>query len=230
MDGTTLLPELLSNNARGTIYYRFENGYFDNITRESTDTKLLYLFTQSPSQWADYQGDEIMVAGLYDFTLKLPRVPKDGTYEIRMGVSHNTLRGMCQIYFGSDPDRLTPAGLPYDMRQEANENNPSIPWVEDGEDWTVNRENDKNLRNQGYMKGPKYYTVTNGNADTPIRQRGGIYACIRRIITTADMKADQDYYLRFKTALKKTDSQFFFDYLEYASTNIYNGPTPEDIW
>lgn len=44
------------------------------------------------------------------------------------------------------------------------------------------------------------------------------------------MKADQDYYLRFKTALKKTDSQFFFDYLEYASTNIYNGPTPEDIW
>lgn len=230
MDATTILHEMLSNNVRGTIYYRFENGYFDNITRESSDTKLLYLFTQSAASWRDYQGDELMVAGLYDFTMKLPRVPKDGTYEIRMGTSHNSLRGMCQIYFGSDPDRLTPAGLPYDMRQPAGADSPTIPWIEDGDDWTVNRENDKNLRNQGYMKGPQYFTVVNGNADTPCRQAGGAQACLRRIITVADMKADQDYYLRFKTALKKTDSQFFFDYLEYASTNVYNGPTPEDIW
>ena len=173
---------------------------------------------------------ELVSNNVYDFTLKIPRVPKDGTYEIRMGVAQNSLRGMCQIYFGDDPDRLTPAGLPYDMRQLATPDNPSIPWIDDGEDWTVNFENDKNLRNQGYMKGPQYYTVTNGKADTPVRRRGNEWACLRRIITVVDMKSDKDYYLRFKTALKKTDSQFYCDYIEYASTSVFNGPVSEDIW
>ena len=63
-------------------------------------------YLQAGGAWRDYQADEVMVAGLYDFVLKLPPVPVDGTYEIRMGASHNTLRGMAQIYFGSDPLRL----------------------------------------------------------------------------------------------------------------------------
>ena len=229
-DVTTALPELLSNNVRGSVYTRFENGYFDNISREAPDTKLLYLMPQGAWSWNDYQGDEFMVSGLYDFTMKLPPVPQDGTYEIRMGVAQNSLRGMCQIYFGSDPDRLMPAGLPYDMRQEPKPTNPTFPFVPDGDDWLVNTENDKNLRNQGYMKGPQYFTVTNGNADITVRQRSGTALGVRRIVTIADMKANETYYLRFKTALKKTDSQFFMDYFEFASTTVYNGPTAEDIW
>lgn len=230
MDMTTILPELLSNNVRGTIYTRFENGYFDNITNESTDTKLLYLMPQGAVGWFNYQGDEFMVSGLYDFTLKLPPVPADGTYEIRMGVAHNCLRGMCQIYFGDDPNRLTPAGLPYDMRQYPEPNNPAIPWIDDTDDWVVNREVDKNLRNQGYLKAPNYYTRCTGNADTPVRRCGGDNGAVRRIITVTNMEAGKNYYLRFKSALKKTDSQFYMDYVEYASTAVYNGPTVEDIW
>ena len=230
MDMTTLLPELLSNNIRGTIYTRFENGFFDNITQESSDTKLLYLMPQGASGWFNYQGDEFMVSGLYDFVLKLPPVPYDGTYEVRMGVAHNSLRGMCQIYFGEDPNRLTPAGLPYDMRQYPEPTNPAIPWHDDTDDWVVNREVDKNLRNQGYMKAPNYYTRATGNADVPVRSCGGANGAVRRIITVANMEAGKNYYLRFKTALKKTDSQFYMDYVEYASTTVYNGPTVEDIW
>ena len=230
MDMVTMLPELLTNNVRGTVYTRFENGYFKNITRESPDTKLLYLYPQYAAGWFNYQGDEIMVSGVYDFTMRLPRVPKDGVYEVRMGVSHNPLRGMCQIYFGSDPDRLEPAGLPYDMRQPVLSTNPALPWEADGEDWTVNRENDKNLRNQGYMKASQYVTRVNGQGDIPVRGCNGSNGVVRRIITVADMKADRDYYLRFKSALKKNDSQFDGDYIEYASTAVYNGPTAEDIW
>lgn len=181
-------------------------------------------------QDGSYQGDEIMVSGVYDFTMRLPRVPKDGVYEVRMGVSHNPLRGMCQIYFGSDPDRLEPAGLPYDMHQPVLSTNPALPWEADGEDWTVNRENDKNLRNQGYMKASQYVTRVNGQGDIPVRGCNGSNGVVRRIITVADMKADRDYYLRFKSALKKNDSQFDGDYIEYASTAVYNGPTAEDIW
>ena len=229
IDVTAMLPELISNNFRGDIYRRFDNGYFDNISREAPDTKLLYLMCPGGG-WSDYQGDEFMVAGLYDFTLKLPPVPKDGTYEIRMGVAHNSLRGMCQIYFGGDPDRLMPAGLPYDMRQPGEPSNPAIPWVADGDDWQINYEIDRNLRNQGFMKGPQYFHVTGNDVSMPVRQRPAPWSCLRRIITVAYMEADKDYYLRFKTALKNTDSQFFMDYFEFASTSVFNGPVAEDIW
>lgn len=233
VDITTMLPEIASNSFRGNGYYRFPNGYFGNITNESSGTVLLYLcdaYSPSGGAWRDYQGDEVMVAGLYDFVLKLPPVPKDGTYEIRMGASHNTLRGMAQIYFGSDPLRLVPAGLPYDMRQTVGTS--AIPWVADGDDAAVNAENDKNMRNQGYMKAPNYFCLTNGkgSAEDVVRNIGGSSAALRRIVTVSEMSANKSYYLRFKSALKKLDSQLFLDYFEIVPTSVYNGVSAEDIW
>lgn len=231
-DVSTVLHELISNNIRRGEYTIMPNGYFDNIMNESQDCKLLYLYeglSPRAGGWADYQGDEFMVSGLYDFTMKLPPVPKDGTYEIRMGVSMNSLRGMCQIYMGEEPNKLLPVGLPFDMRDVPSETevNPAIPWVKDGEDDQTNIENDKNLRNQGYMKGPRYFFRGNGDGSGNIRDYSG---AIRRIVTVMDMKAGKSYYIRFKSALKKLDSQFFMDFFEYAPSNIFNGATPEDIW
>lgn len=228
VDMTTMLPEILSNNVRNSQYCYFPKGYFDNISNESTSTVMLYLVDHTGANWRDYQGDEIMASGQYDFILKLPPVPKDGTYEIRMGVSNNSLRGMVQLYFGSDPLRLAPVGLPYDMRQSV----PSvaIPWVKDEDDAQTNAENDRNMRNQGYMKAPQYFCTTNGKGDTPVRNVGGSEAALRKIVTVANMKANETYYMRFKSALKKSDSQFFMDYFEYVPTSIYNGVEEEDIW
>lgn len=229
-DVSTVLHELISNNIRRGEYTIMPNGYFENIVNESQDCKLLYLYeglSGAGGNWVDYQGDEFMVSGLYDFTMQLPPVPKDGTYEIRMGVSLNSLRGMCQIYMGEEPNKLLPVGLPFDMRDTPSADNPAIPWVIDGEDDQTNIENDKNLRNQGYMKGPRYFTVGDGKGETTVRDRSG---AIRRIITVMDMKAGKTYYVRFKSALKKLDSQFFMDFFEYAPSNIFNGATPEDIW
>lgn len=231
VDMVTMLPELITNGNRGIRRYTlFEKGYIKNVSNESSDTHFIYLMAGTGAGWNDYQGDEFLICGLYDFTLKLPPVPKKGTYELRMGTALNSMRGMAQIYFGSDPLRLSPAGLPYDMRQTVNESNVEIPWKADTEDDEENAENDKNLRNHGYLKGPNYFTVTDGKAETPVRMRSGGTACIRRIITTAEMDPDKTYYLRFKTALKKLDSQFFLDYFEFVPTTIYNGVLPEDIW
>lgn len=230
IDLCTMLPEMASNSLRGKDYHLFPLGYFDNIMNESTDTKITYICDQGGGSWNDYQGDEFLFCGLFDFTLKLPPVPKSGTYEIRMGVGMNPMRGMAQIYFGSDPYRLSPAGLPYDMRQTVNENNTEIPWVADTDDDEVNAENDKNMRNHGYLKGPQYFTITDGKAETPVRMRSGTVACVRRIITVARMEPGKSYYLRFKSALKKLDSQFFLDYFEIVPSNIYNGTEAEDIW
>ncbi len=227
MDITTMLPEILSNSVRGGGLVAFPHEYFNNITSESSGTQLLYLVDFSGASWRDYQGDELMAVGQYDFILKLPPVPQTGTYEVRMGVSNNPLRGMIQMYFGSDPLRLAPVGLPYDMRQSV-EGNVNIPWVADVEDALTNAENDRNLRNQGYMKAPNYFTAT--GTETPVRNIGGAQAAIRKIVTTVTMKAGETYYMRFKSALKKADSQFFMDYFEYVPTSVYNGTTEEDIW
>ncbi len=228
-DITTMLPELASNNKRGGEYTYFPAGYFNNITNETTGTRCLYLMTSSAANWRDYQGDEMMFSGMYDFVLQLPPVPKTGSYELRMGMSMNTLRGMVQIYLGTDPNDLQPVGLPFDLRQKVT-NNPAIPWVEDTQDDVTDAENDKNMYNQGYLKGPKYFTICNGNGLETVRDAGGDAAAIRRIITAKDFDVNKTYYLRFKSALKKLDSQLFMDYFEFVPKSVYNGAEPEDIW
>ena len=221
----TYFPKLLSNRADGT------RGYFENIINESEDTKLLYLHAaqNGATNWKDYQGDEFMVSGVFDFTLRLPPVPKEDIYEIRMGLSNNSLRGMCQIYFGDDPKKLQPVGIPLDMRQPAT--NVNIGWKEDVTDAAANAEKDKNMRNQGYMMAPRFFTVTNGQGDITVRNRndGGNIA-FRRIVTTERLQPGKTYYLRFKSALDKNDSQFFSDYFEFVPRGVYNGAVAEDQW
>lgn len=239
-DITTMLPELLSSGCRTDLKYTHfpkltsaradgTRGFFRNIINESEGTRFAYLHAGDPQAgggWRDYQGDEFMVLGLYDFVLKLPPVPEAGMYEIRMGTSNNTLRGMCQIYFGDDPNNLTPAGLPLDMRQTAADN-PLIGFKGDTKDADANAETDKNMRNQGYMKAPRSFTVVNGKGDAGLRDFPQV---LRRIITQEYMEPGKTYYLRFKSALDKSDSQFFSDYFELVPRSVFNGQEPEDLW
>lgn len=81
------------------------------------------------------------------------------------------------------------------------------------------------MRNQGYMKAPKYMTFP--NTKNTFRASSGV---LRRIITQAYMEADKTYYLRFKSALRTTSAQFFVDYFEIVPRSVYNGVTSEDIW
>ncbi len=228
-DITTILPELLNNGCRSQSYQYFDsNSYFDNITGCSDDTKLLYLTTASQGAygWCDLEGDEFMVLGIYDFVLKLPPVPKEGLYEIRMGCSLNSLRGMCQIYFGEDPKSLLPVGLPFDMRMSTTDDN--VGWFNDGNlDEASIQEKDKNMRNQGYMKGPKIFCISNGDAATTARDYSGH---VRLIVTTVTLKPEKTYYMRFKSCLEDNASQFFSDYFEFCPRSVYNGIEPEDIW
>lgn len=230
VDFATIIHELSSNNLRLGKYSQFPAGYFENLPLQTTGSDVLYLFCayspRSATGWCNLQGDEMMVLGLYDVTFRIPPVPQANEYEIRLGVSHNNLRGMCQLYFGEDMNRLQPAGLPYDMRQSSS-NNVAIPWVQDVEDDAVNMENDKNLRNQGYMKGPMHFGWTDGKGTSMSRDYNGH---IRRIVATEYMEPGKSYYLRYKSALKKLDSQLQIDYIEIVPKEVYNGSEPEDIW
>ena len=100
-------------------------------------------------------------------------------------------------------------------------------------DEVINRENDKNLRNQGYMKGPKYYMMCDGLGpdSKTIREAADVdQPALRRIITTENLRADRTYYLRFKSALDSRDAQFFVDYFELVNSSVYNGAEAEDVW
>lgn len=236
VDVCTILPEILSNELRGRGAAYFLNGFFKNIMNESSGTEIYYLrqgYAGVGSGWRDYQGDELLITGRFDFVIKLPPVPKDGTYEIRMGVSNNSLRTMMQPYFGNSPYNMQPVSLPIDQREEVG-NIPGKPWVADTGDEETDRENDRNLRNQGYMKGSNYMMPAGSTAgDDGVFQTNRNLSgspALRRILTTQYMERGKSYYMRFKSAIESSTGQFQLDYFELVPSEVVNGTIPEDIW
>lgn len=233
IDATTILYELQSQDCRGKKIAYFPNDYFANISNVSTSTEIYYLqdgLCDNKGSWKDFQGDEFLLTGRFDFVLKLPPVPKAGSYEIRMGASLNDQRSMFQVYFGDSPDRTSPIGLPIDQRESVSMI-PGNPWVDDsGLSEASIRENDRNLRNQSYMKSPNYFTVDGSKGLTTTRNATPNSPALRRILTTQYMEPGKSYYLRFKSAVEASNKQFMLDYFEFVPVSIVNAVEPEDIW
>lgn len=226
------MPETMSNDMRVMDHFRRfyfpsdeEYQYFEDFNINTKDMTF-YILNGIDQNWPNYQADEVLCEGLYDVTVRVPPVPLDGIYEIRMGVStESPWRGICQVYFGSDKDKLYPAGIPVNMGKGGND--PTLGWEKDTEDDDYNAEIDKRMRNNGFMKGPEYFTQTPGGTDTGRT----IQKTTRRILLRTDMKADEVYYLRFKTVQDLMNKQLFVDYLEWCPKEVYDNPeNQEDIW
>ena len=230
---TTILYELQSQDARGKKIAYFPNDYFANISNASSGTKIYYLqhgYCADKGSWKDFQGDEFLVTGRFDFVMKLPPVPYAGTYEIRMGASLNPQRTMYQTYFGESPNATSPVGLPIDQREGVTLI-PGQPWVSDsGLGEAAINENDRNLRNQGYMKAPNYFCATDAKGKTTVRNATPNSPALRRIITTVYMEPGKSYYLRFKSAIEASNKEFQMDYFEFVPVSIVNATKSEDIW
>lgn len=234
-DVTALLPEMMTNNVRQYGHedrsdsWYFTKSYFKNVVNMSAQTEFEYLpntgYSGSIGNWMDYQIDEFNIRGNFDFTMKLPPVPYTGTYEIRYGINANNNRGMAQIYMGENPNNLPAIGIPLDLRATATTTS-ATGWASDnslGDEESIN-ENDKTMRNLGYMKGPKYVQLASGNT-----LRDGQNA-LRRIIYTGQLEAGKTYYIRFKSVLSGTSYEFFYDYLEFVPKSVYAGNKAEDKW
>ena len=233
-DICSLLPELINANCRikdskGSLgYWFYTHDYFENIPIMSNETEFCYLANErgngGSGSWTNYQIDEFNIRGVYDFVMKLPPVPYTGTYEIRYGVNANGNRGMAQIYVGKNPNNLPAIGIPLDLRIGGG--NALVGWQSDatlGSEDAIN-ELDKTMRLNGYMKGPKYFCP---GAGIPGRDCTN---CLRRIIFTGQLEAGETYYIRFKSVLSSTQTEFFYDYLELVPKSIYNGDIAEDKW
>ena len=90
----------------------------ENVVLNNAETRLR--LTGGLSEKEFYRGDCVWLDGMYDATFLLPVVPETDTYEIRIGYTADDGNGICQLYFGSNPNSLSPAGLPSDFRLSGN--------------------------------------------------------------------------------------------------------------
>lgn len=235
-DAWELQPEAMNNDMRlvsktDAIWYFSsdpDKQYFQNVTVNSKRTNFM-LLSGRDQNWPNYQGDELLAEGVYDITITLPPVPMTGVYEIRMGVStYSGTRGICQVYWGSRKDQLVPQGIPVNMQLGGNSENNMLGWEKDTEDDDYNAEVDKKMRNNGFMKGPKYIVASAGGTETNRMNAGAT----RRIVVRETMSPDVVYYMRFKTVQPDfTQKQLFVDYLEWCPKEVFDNPEfPEDIW
>lgn len=244
IDAGCMMPELMNNDVRShRAYYSYgatncrgiptNYRYIENI--EIKDGTLFYYLPGYLSSWHNLQGDEYNIIGRYDFTMKLPPVPRAGQYEIRFGVATGSrVRSMAQVYFGSNPNMMPAAGIPMDLRLGGLEKrdgsittDSGVGWEADTEDQEHNDEVAKRMRAKGFMKAPNLWTNSMGSS-TSIRT---FHYMTRRIMVNAYMMPYQNYYIRFKSVLDLEDREFYMDYFEYVAKEVYDNPyEPEDIW
>ena len=242
-DDISLLPEMMTNGLRridaaevknrngqasgsfgGDDAVRLPRNYCKNLVVYNEDNTELYYLPGQSVGWSNYQGDELLCMGPYDFAFRLPPVP-DGMYELRMGYTANGNRGMVQIYMGNSSvlDSLKTLDIPVDMRRTPEDNTDGSPDVFNGwclytktDDMGV--ETDAGMHNLGWMRGPLYYTVGPGGNTLARANREDL----RRVITK-DYFTQGEHWLRFKTVLpKNTSTEFHLDYIEFCPATVYN--------
>lgn len=239
-DFSSLLPELRNGNIRwskrgvaGSPTYTGKNvyclvekttmNYFEKSKHMRINNNETVLFYLCPKiNWQDFQGDEMMVGGKFDISYKLPPLPT-GNYEIRMGYSANTKRGIIQFYIN---DKVT--GIPQDLTIMPK----NYGWQSDLEAESRGDKNaiinDKNLKNKGYLKGPNTIRseqsvvkadIDNNGALTETLEFGNMRnatGAIRKVIAITYLKSDEENWFRMKNAKRgaETETQGMHDYIE----------------
>lgn len=218
-DISALVPELVTNDIRWTkngdagapgqsgnvnTYclcnetdnYMEHSRHFKQIAKES---RLYYLCPTG--SWINYQGDEFIATGKFDIAYKLPPVP-EGTYEIRVGYSQSSLRGIVQFYVD---DIIT--GIPIDLIKTGAD--PIVGWEDDESTEDNGVTNDKEMKNRGYLKGPSSYKWEGTTAREDVTS-------LRKVLVTKFLSADTDHWLRLKNVTPHDNGyrQIMHDYVE----------------
>lgn len=232
-DIMSLFPELTNNGVRWAPQDDYKltyipDGYCERFEVLSNDTHVMYLRPHASSLggYVNYQGDELLVTGTYDFRYRIPYVPA-GNYEVRFGFSQSTLRAVTQFYFDGKI-----CGIPVDMFYTDHNTDVVMGWFKETDDNgnPLTDEEikalDKTMRNHGFMKGPASCHPEQGKS-----MRESRYA-MRKIVGTYYL-TEGEHWMRFKNVTENATGkqQFNQDYLEIVPTTIISDPSkPEDIY
>mgnify|MGYP000165788136 FL=1 len=195
MDFSTIFPELETNGIRqngnvkqqdpeydetgkyGRNYY-FPNGYLKGV--KSTG----YFVYRRPHDYYDsYEGDEFNLFGNFDIEFKLPPVPYEGDWQIRLGYAAESTRGIAQIYYDGKPQ-----GIPLDMTKDLTDASLlGAEWVQDYASMSdAEKSADyKNLKNKGYYRGAMGGYRYDGAGASTYRQFVTVQMTLRRVLYRA---------------------------------------------
>lgn len=234
MDLRTFLSEGVNNSViydgdKGYNWYNtaFPDGFFKNVRFTSNNTTYISYEGCTPHDYL--HGDHFTLTGNFDFTIKVGPIPK-GSYEVRLSFATNTTKGaVVQAYLDG-----MPCGIPIDSRMAAYSGDTG--WIQDwlaiqesgssrfagmgeSEEDPYGLENDKNLRNHGYMKAPNCYVgvnyhnlsygdnLTARNVDTRLR----------KILNIVNWTEDGTHELRL-VAMRA--GNFDMDFIEFMPTDL----------
>ena len=216
-------PEFINNKIRNcTPYYSdavaagiyrngilLPDGALKNIKHHNPTTQNIYLHN---TNWQDYQGDEMITVGNFDFSIKLPSVPA-GTYEINIGFNEYASHPLVAAYLDDvfcdtiDTGKSTTSGSQY--------------WVSDEKLGTPEAiaQNDSLLFANGYRKGlPHYYAGTSGIGDKVTMRDGNV--TLRAIVGTLTTDGKSDHYIRFRSLNAYPNRELNIDYIELCPTHL----------
>lgn len=202
-------PELTNNNIRWQLIGLDAQGWSaytipSDFCRNLTFTNDTHVTMWASDGWSNFEADELKLNGWYDFTLRMLPMPP-GSYEVRMGYRQESWRGIAQLFVDDEIQ-----GIPRDLRIAGTD--PQVGWVEDVEG-PQDAENDKAMRNRGYMKGPaSVFTTQEGGT---LRAHKG---CLRIIIGQFTWQEYGAHYLRGKNVYDP-NQEFHGDYIEIIPTS-----------
>ena len=252
MDMSTIFPELMTNSIRmnsksdeglntpdpvkdhtekfGTNYF-FPNGYLNGVTVGNNG---YFIYRRPHMGYWSYCGDEFICQGNFDLEFRIPPVPVEGDYQVRLGYAAMDIRGIAQVYFDG-----VPQGVPLDMRRDLRHET-----ILGLEYWNKHTNYDnltdeekseelKELKNKGFYRGCRggqragNLTAYTGNSGEPFSD---IYATLRIVLCTPHMKPFEDHYLRFRCVSEGLGhaNEIMLDYLEIVPKSVY-GVTDEGV-
>lgn len=212
-------PELTNNNIR----WQLENislpavGYtipHDFCSKHLSFTEETKIMMWASIYWDVHQADEIKLNGWYDFTLRMLPVPP-GSYEVRVGYRPESWRGIAQFFIDGEIQ-----GIPRDLRIDGSD--PQVGWIADT-GGPQDAENDKAMRNRGYMKAPASMWSNHDNCS--LRDISS-KSPLRMIIGTVNFQEYGAHYLRAKNVYAD-DREYNGDYIELIPTSLID---TEDIY
>ena len=234
MDFNTVFPEFITNGLRilGNPWnensneekdgqnWLFPKGYLDGVSF----TNCTFVWRRPGSMFDIYMWDEFNLLGNYDFTFRLPPVPFDGEWQVRLGFTAQDSRGVAQIYVDG-----VPQGIPLDMTKRINDpyyiGDDFIDDIDnyDGQSAEEKAEYYKALKNLGAYPHPRSMYCNNGGSGN--RGWNIVYDIgIRKIISQTYLDCNKDHYMRIRVASdgkQGNNNEFALDFLELVPKSVF---------
>ena len=235
MDFNTVFPEFITNGLRilgnpwnagsadekdGRNWY-FPEGYLDGVTF----TNCKFQWRRPGSIYDIYMWDEFCLYGNYDFTFRLPPVPFDGEWQIRLGFTSQTTRGVAQIYLDGIPQ-----GIPLDMTKDMDSDyyigDDFISNIDDYDAMTAEQKAEyyKSMKNLGVYPHPRSIYCENGMSPGSKAWNITYNIGMRKIISQSFIDSTKDHYMRIRVASdgkKGNNNEFALDFLELVPKSVY---------